>query len=127
MRAWDVDAVASVVVRGRSKVPSIYTVGGPGAAVFGWLVYYASRAWRCYWCAVEIKRTVQLCFCRHYWVETGRAEEVECQGSIGYEVVPEMQVGVGVAAAEAGDELILVSLDCTFCGVGVVKVWENKL
>ena len=26
--ASDVDAVASVVVRGRSEVPSIYTVGG---------------------------------------------------------------------------------------------------
>ena len=26
--AWDVDTVASVVVRGGSKVPSIYTVGG---------------------------------------------------------------------------------------------------
>ena len=30
---WNVDAVTSVVVRGGSKVPSISTVGGPGAAV----------------------------------------------------------------------------------------------
>ena len=45
--AWDVDAVASVVVMGGSKVPSIYTVGGPGAAVVRCLVYYDSRAWRC--------------------------------------------------------------------------------
>ena len=44
---WDVDAVASVVVRGGSKVSSIDTVGGPGAAVVGCLVYYDSRAWRC--------------------------------------------------------------------------------
>ena len=35
---WDVNAVASVVVRGGSEVPSIYTVGGPGAAVVGCLV-----------------------------------------------------------------------------------------
>ena len=42
--AWDVNAVALVVVRGRSKVPSIYTVRGPGAAVVGCLVYYESRA-----------------------------------------------------------------------------------
>ena len=45
--AWDVDAMTSVVVRGGSEVPSIYTVGGPGAAVVGYLVYYDSRAWRC--------------------------------------------------------------------------------
>ena len=45
--AWDVYAVALVVVRGGSEVTSIYTVGGPGAAVVGCLVYYASRAWRC--------------------------------------------------------------------------------
>ena len=44
---WDVDAVASVVVRGGYKVPSVNTVGGPGAAVVGCLVYYNLRAWRC--------------------------------------------------------------------------------
>ena len=43
------------------------------------------------------------------------------------EAVPEMQGEVGVAAAQAGDELILVSLDCTFCSVGEVKVWGNEL
>ena len=45
--AWDVNVVALVVVRGGSEVPSIYTVGGPGEAVVGCLVYYDSRAWRC--------------------------------------------------------------------------------
>ena len=43
------------------------------------------------------------------------------------EAVPEMQGGVGVAAAESGDEVILVSLDCTFCDVGAMKVWGNEL
>ena len=38
-----------------------------------------------------------------------------------------MQGEVGVAATEAGDEVILVSLDCAFCGVGVMKVWGNEL
>ena len=46
---------------------------------------------------------------------------------MGDEAVPEMQGGVGVAAAESGDEVILVSLDCAFCGVGVLKVWGNEL
>ena len=36
---WNVDAVTSVVVRVGSKVPSINTVGGPGAAVVRFLVY----------------------------------------------------------------------------------------
>ena len=44
---WDVEAVASAVVKGGSDVPSIYTVGGPGAAVVVCLVYYDLRAWRC--------------------------------------------------------------------------------
>ena len=39
------------------------------------------------------------------------------------EAVPEMQGGVGVAATEAGYDVILVGLDCTFCRVGAVKVW----
>ena len=47
LSVWDLDAVALVVVRGESEVPSTYTVGGPGAAVVGCLMYYDSRAWRC--------------------------------------------------------------------------------
>ena len=43
----NLDEVTSVVVRGRSEVPSIDTVGGAGAAVVRCLVYYDSRAWRC--------------------------------------------------------------------------------
>ena len=43
------------------------------------------------------------------------------------EVVPEMQGEVGVTAAKAGNEVILVSLDCTFCGVGAMKVWGKEL
>ena len=42
------------------------------------------------------------------------------------EAVPEMQGEVGVAAAQAGDEVILVSLDCMFCGVGAMKVRGNE-
>ena len=43
------------------------------------------------------------------------------------EAVPEMQGEGGVAASQAGNEVILVSLDCTFCGVGMLKVWGNEL
>ena len=44
-----------------------------------------------------------------------------------YESVPEMQGEVEVVAAQAVDEVILVSLACKFCGVGVMKVWGNEL
>ena len=43
------------------------------------------------------------------------------------EAFPEIKGGFGVAAAQAGNEVILVILDCTFCGVGVMKVWGNEL
>ena len=46
---------------------------------------------------------------------------------MGDEAVPEMQGGVGVADTEAGNEVILLSLDCAFCGVGAMKVWGNEL
>ena len=46
---------------------------------------------------------------------------------MGDEVVPEMQGEFGVAATEAGNDMILVSLNCTFCGVGAMKVWGNEL
>ena len=57
----------------------------------------------------------------------GREEEVECQGGMWDEAVPDMQGEVWVAAAQDGDEVILVSLDCTSCGVGAMKVWGNEL
>ena len=43
------------------------------------------------------------------------------------EAVPEIQGEVGVAAAQASDEVILVILNCTFYGVGAMKVWGNEL
>ena len=46
---------------------------------------------------------------------------------MGDEVVPEMQGCVGVAIAEAGNEVILVGLDDTFGSVGVMKVQRNEL
>ena len=46
---------------------------------------------------------------------------------MGDEAVPETQGEVGVAANEAGDEVILVSLDYAFYSVGAMKVWGNKL
>ena len=46
---------------------------------------------------------------------------------MGDEAVLEMQGGVGVAATEAGDEVVLVGLDGAFGGVGTMKVWRNEL
>ena len=43
-----------------------------------------------------------------------RAEEVDCRVSMCVEAVPEMQGEVGVAAAKASNEVILVILDYTF-------------
>ena len=57
----------------------------------------------------------------------GWTEEVECEGSMGDEAVPEMQGEVRVVATKDGDEVILVSLDCAFCGVDAMKVWGNEL
>ena len=48
-------------------------------------------------------------------------------GGMGDDAVPDMQGEVGVAATEAGDEVILVGLDCALCGAGAMKVWENEL
>ena len=46
---------------------------------------------------------------------------------MGDEMVPEIQGEVGVAATDAGNEVILVGLDGAFCGIGVMKVWGNEL
>ena len=43
------------------------------------------------------------------------------------EAVPEMQREVWVADAQAVNESILVSLDCSFFGVGEMKVWGHEL
>ena len=65
-------------------------------------------------------------FRRKSWIEAGGTEEVECEGSMGYEEVPEMQGGVGFTDTGSGDEVILVGLDGAFCGVGAMKLWRNK-
>ena len=75
----------------------------------------------------ELKYTVQLGFCRKSWIEAGRTEEVHFGSIIWDEAVPEMQGEVGVADTEAGNEVILVGLDCAFCRVGAMKVWGNEL
>ena len=54
-------------------------------------------------------------------------EDVQCQGGMWDEAVPEMQGEFWVAAAQAGDEVILVSLDRTLWGVCAMKVWGNEL
>ena len=59
---------------------------------------------------VEVKCPVQLGLRQKFWIEAGRTEEVEGEGSMGDEAVLEMQGEVGVAATEAGDEVILVGL-----------------
>ena len=46
---------------------------------------------------------------------------------MGDEANPETQGEVGVTATDASDEVILVSLDYAFCGVGAMKVWGNEL
>ena len=76
---------------------------------------------------VVVKGTVQLGFCRKSWFEAGGPEEVECEGSMEDEAVPEMQGEFGVAATEAGNEVILVGLHGAFCGVGAMHVCRNKL
>ena len=76
---------------------------------------------------IVVEGTVQLGLHRKSWIEAGGTEEVDCEGSMGGETVPEMQGEVGVAATEAGDKVILVGLDGAFCGVGVMKVWRNEL
>ena len=76
---------------------------------------------------VVVEGTAQLGFRRNSWIEAGGTEEVECEGSMWDEAVPEIQGGVGAAATEAGNEVILVGLDGAFCGVGKMKVWRNEL
>ena len=57
----------------------------------------------------------------------GGTEKVERQGSMRDEAVPKMQGGVGVAAAEARDEVAFVGLDGAFGGVGAMQVRSNEL
>ena len=61
-----------------------------------------------------------------FCVDTGRAEEVECQVGMWDDEVPEMEGEVWVTDAQVGDKMILVGLDCTFCGVDVMKVWGTS-
>ena len=54
-------------------------------------------------------------------------EEVEREGSMRDEVVPEIQGEVGFATTEADNEMIFVGLDGAFGGVGPMKVRRNEL
>ena len=43
------------------------------------------------------------------------------------EAVSEMQWEVWVAAAQASNEVVLVCLYCSFCGIGAMQLWGHKL
>ena len=49
---------------------------------------------------VVAEGTIKLGFLQKSWIEAGGTEEVDCEGSMGDEAVPEMQGDVGVAATE---------------------------
>ena len=66
-------------------------------------------------------------FRRKPWIEAGGTEKVERQCIMMNEAVPEMQGEVRIATTQAGDEVILVSLDGTFGGVGAMQVRRNEL
>ena len=83
--------MTSIVVRGRSEVPPIDKMGGRGAAVVRCLMDEDSGAGRCEGCAVKVKCTLQLGFRQKSWIEAGGTEEVECEGLMGDEAVPQIQ------------------------------------
>ena len=54
----NLDAVTTVVVRGGSKIPTLNTVGGPGATIAGCFVNNDAGAGGCQWCAVVFEDSV---------------------------------------------------------------------
>ena len=54
-------------------------------------------------------------------------EEVQSQGALWNEAVPEVNRKVGVGAAEPGNEMVFVGADGSFGGVAAMVIRRDKL
>ena len=79
------------------------------------------------WCAVEIKRTIELSFSRQVWVNTRRIQEIQRSCSLANESAPKVHGKLGVKRGESGNEMALPGVNGFLGCVGVVHVWRGKL
>jgi len=79
----DPNAVAAVGVKGGANIPPLESVGGPGAACFGFDVGENATTRGAQWCAIVVECAMDLGIGGELGVDAGSAEEVEHDFSLG--------------------------------------------
>ena len=117
----DPDVVAAVVMKARADVVAASGVNGESLSAFGTFMGVDFDAGWSEWRLVEIVRSVNLCMGGQLRINSGRTEQIECEGGLWEKLVPEIEGEVGVSAAEARDEVIFESLDGAFGPVATIE------
>ena len=85
----DEDTVLAVMVHGWAEVPGLCVVWGPGASsVEGALMNKDLHAGRCKWCGIVVEGAVKLGVGGEIWIDSGRAEKIECDFTLGEKFIP---------------------------------------
>jgi hypothetical protein len=76
---------------------------------------------------VEIEISVQTSVGWKVGLATGRAQEIECNVSLGHQEIPFSQGELGITGGETWAQMVLPCLNCSFGGVSSVHVWRDAL
>ena len=124
---WDPDAVATIMVHGGTNVKTFDGMWRPCVADGGLFMNKNSGARRCKRRTIVVESAMDLGVGRELGIDTGTAEKVQGDESLGEEAIPKMQRKVGVGAAESGNEVVLERVDGAFGGVAAVDTRRGKL
>ena len=82
------------------------------------------------WCdgrLVEVERSMELCPCREFGIESGASHEIKGELGLGKKAIPQVQWKIFVDTAESCNEVILPCTDGAFSSVSTVGSRDNKL
>ncbi len=99
----------------------------PGPSLFGLLMDEDASARWSKGVFVEVKRAVELGFCRESGIDSGLAQEVERGCGLRYEPTPQMHGEVRVEAAEACYEVVFPRTNGFFGCIAAVVVRRHEL
>ena len=119
----EVTAVVSVMIESWSDIETSTSMLSPRSSFTRSVMDGYLASWGPQWCSVVVKVSMNHCIGRQFGLYSGGSEEVETDVSLGDEDVQAVEREVRVCPTEHCAEVVLVSLDGSFCWVGPVVSW----
>ena len=97
-------AVATLMLHGGANIPTVNTMGCPGAAAVWQFMNDNTVAGGAKRGLVEIKCIMELCIIGQAWVGEVSLEKVQSNEGLGKNFIPKMQGKIGINAADGCNE-----------------------